>query len=147
MASPSFNEDYLIIRVNQHDQPASTIPHYENAATYISVSISICRGMLRTTKAKEAFKEFAETFHSDLPETTAEEYTQMFINKILDRFPPIFVDYSMLNPDLIACHFRRKWVGYLEAFDTRKQGIAINGPVSRKQPDLTSSMIGKLNML
>lgn len=138
MAPPLFNEAFIIIRVDNKGQPVNIIPYDENAATYVAVSISICRGMLKTSRVKDAFKKFAEAYDPKLPK---DGIVETFINKILERFPLVFVDNSMENPDLIACHFRRAWRDEGYGFDPRKQGILINGPVSRKYFDVTSSMI------
>ena len=137
MASSLFSEAFIIFNLNQYGQPAQIVPYWEDTATYVSVSISICRGMLRTPAVKDVFQNFMEMYHSQM----SKDLVEFFISKILERFPLVFIDHSLTNPDYLAWHFRRVWNEDLKNFDTRKQALVINGLVSQKLLDLTSSMI------
>lgn len=129
MASPLFTEAFIIFRLNENGQPVKIIPFYTNVATYVAVSIRMCQGMLRTSRVKDSFKNFTEGFDPELPKN---HFVEVFINKIIERFPLVFIDDSLTNPDFLACHYRRAWDEDVCDFETRKQAIVINGPVSRK---------------
>ena len=134
MAYRSFSEAFIIFHIDENGRPVQIMPYSINTATYVAVSISICRGMLRDPMVKTAFKKLADNFdpesseawYKDLPKN---EVVELFINKILERFPLVLVDYSLKNPDFRAYHYRRAWDhGY--GFETHDQAIAVNGPVS-----------------
>ena len=136
MTSRLFTEAFIIFRLDEDAEPVEIIPYFTNAATYVAASISICRGMLRNPTVKAAFASFAKDFDSTpsgawYQESPMIDVAEKFINKVLERFPIVFVDDSMKNPDQQGCHHRRTWGGDGEPFETRKQGIVINGPVSR----------------
>lgn len=134
MASP-FNEVFTIMQMDGNGQPVEIIPYHTDVATYVTVSITICREMLKDSRVQNAFKKIAENFDPDnsgawsktLPKKNPHE---LFINQILERFPPIFVADAMKNPDMLACTYRHKWGD--QGFDTQNQSISINGPVSQE---------------
>ena len=134
MAYQLFSQAFIIIRQDEYGRPVEIIPYNTNEAINVAVSISICRGMLRDPMVKTAFKKLAENFDPESSEAwynklPKSEVVRMFIYEILERFPLVFVDYSLKNPDFRACHYRRAWDrGY--GFDTHEQAIVINGPVS-----------------
>ena len=57
---------------------------------------------------------------------TTEPGTPTPVPKIFERFPVVFVDHSLKNPDLIACHYicARREVGF--GVETYKQVILLN---------------------
>ena len=148
MTSAPFSKAFTIFNTDENGEPVEIMSYDTNAATYIAVSISICRGMLRHPTVKDTFKGFAKdidpkqsgAWYQNLPKENAAE---LFIEKVLERFPLVFVDKSRVNPNLMASHWRRGWGDDGHGFDTHDQAIVINGLVSRKQFDLTSSMIDK----
>lgn len=131
MSSPSSTEAYIIIRQDENGQPVEIIPYNEDTATYVATTIHVCEGMLKTSTVKDAFKKLAEGFDpkpsGDLPK---DDVVEIFIEKILKRFPLVFVDDSRTNPNQIASHHRRAWADDHNGFDTRNQAIKLNGPVS-----------------
>lgn len=131
MASLLFNQAFIIYRLNTDDKekPDGIIPYYTNEATYVAVCISICRGLLRHSTVKDAFNKLVEGYDPELPQNA---HTEKFIDKILERFPIVFVDFSIDNPDLNGFHLRRPWVDEGNGFETRKQALVLNGRVSRE---------------
>lgn len=141
MAIP-FNSAFLIFVVNHEDQvlmPNQLLPYSENAATYVGASIVMAREIFATPRAQECLRILASALH---PKLNADSLVGTFIGKIYEQFLPIFVDYSMTNPDVRGGHFRREYKDEGNGFDTLKQGILLNGLVSRRQLDLMSSVIG-----
>ncbi len=122
--------------MDDNGQPVEIIPYNTDAATYVAVSITICREMLKDSRVQNVFKKFADKFDpnnesgawsKNLPKKNVHE---LFINQILERFPPVFVADAMKNPDMGACTYRHKWGD--QGFDTQNQSISINGPVSQE---------------
>lgn len=134
MTSRLFTEAFIIFRLDENGEPVEIIPYYTNAATYVAASITICRAMLRNSTVKRAFMSLAKDLDPNLPE---KDVAERFIDSILERFPLVFVDSSLKHPDVLACHHRRAWGDDGDIFETRKQGILINGPVSRNELDFT----------
>ena len=134
-ASPSFANAYTIIRVDEQGEPDKIIPWNTNAATYVAASISICQRMLQDKKVRNGFHDLAKDIDDALEKGTApfkrEELTDIVDEYLAHAgrdFPVVFVDYSLHNRDDLGHHWRRSFND--DMFDTSKQNIVINGPVS-----------------
>lgn len=110
----------------------------DNMATHVVASINICRGMLRQPRVKEAFVELARQYcqvahggwmdsQGSSSTTHVQGYANTFIEKILNTFPLVFVEYSLTNPDNMGYQPRRSW---RPPFEPRNPSILINGKVS-----------------
>ena len=82
-----------------------------------------------TNLAEDIDPALSNSWHKDMPKN---DVAEMFIEKILERFPLVFLDDSLKNPSQRAVHCRRAWNDEGLGFETRKQAILINGPVSRR---------------
>ena len=146
MTSPSFNEAFVIIRLDENGRPCEIIRHNTEAFTYMASPIDLSRQTLKTPTVKTAFKELVEDFdqtlmeiqYKDLPE---DEVVKIFIDMVMEYFPILFIDPSLTNPDYRAVHWRSPGDG--ADFDTRKQSIVLNAVVSRSERNLASSRIEK----
>ena len=145
MAAPLFNEAFIIFHRDENGKPVRIFPCDTNVATYVSTSIMICRGMLKASTVQDAFQILADqlgpkpsgSWYQNLSE---KDIAGLFIEKILDSFPLIFVDYSMKNPDAVGCSYRRGLGLDGSNFEGRKMCIVLNGQVSRKRLGHTSPM-------
>ena len=134
-----------MIRQDETGRPHQIIRYDTNEGTYVASSIAICREMLKNPRVKTAFKELAvnldptsKAWNKDLPK---DEVVKIFIDKIMERFPIVFVDHSLTNVGYRAVHWRRATGVYGTSFDPRQQSIVINGVVSRNERNLASSRI------
>ena len=144
MAPSLFSKAFIIVKLDENGEPVEIMPYDKNEATYVAVSISICRGMLKKQIVKNCFKSLAKDLDptSFLTRADATLSAEVFIEKILEEFPLVFVDYSRKNPNEAGYHLRRPWGDTESAwFESHDHAIGINGPVSRKKFDLTISMI------
>lgn len=99
--------------------------------------INICRGMLTQPKVRQAFMDVAGKYdhqgawywRNPSPFRDTDQVTDVFIAKIRARFPLVFLDYTLENPDYLGCHHRRIWDG---DFNPLNQSIVVNGQVSGK---------------
>ncbi|CAD6576939.1 MAG: hypothetical protein ASARMPREDX12_008058 [Alectoria sarmentosa] len=101
--------------------------------------ISICRKMLEHSEGQRAFVTLAERFdkaHRGSPAwyktflmdtADMESITQGFFQKVFTRFPTVFVDYTVREPDNLAITPRHPWIGSDTAFELSRLGIMLNG--------------------
>lgn len=142
MAPPPFTKAFIMFQVDEKGKLSHIVPYYQNKATYVGTSISMCLAMLRDSRVKTAFEKIAKDFYqkssgSSRPNLSEYEVTNNFIDATHKRFPLIFIDDAMENPDLRGCTFRRVWSDKDGGFDTHNHAIVINGPVSQESLDLT----------
>ena len=115
--------------------------------------ISICRKMLEHSEGQRAFVTLAErfdkahrgspawykTFLMDTPDM--ESITQGFFQKVFTRFPTVFVDYTVREPDNLAITPRHPWIGSDTAFELSRLCIMLNGQVSSKLAEFLTEML------
>lgn len=144
MASPSSNETFVIIRQDKHGRPHEIIRHNTDEGAHVASAIRICREVLKNPKVKTVFEGIVEDLEapSELwyKDKAKDKVVDLFIDKIMQHFPYVFVDPSLTNPAVRGCHWRHVGAeGY--DFDPHKQSIVINGVVSRNGRHLASSSI------
>ena len=110
----------------------------DNTATCVINSINICLAMLRNEEVRNAFTEIAASYSQTYPtawflqEASPEHKGDMnrvtdgFLQKILEKFPIVWVDNTVENPRLMAAAMRREWDGN---FRSCNQCISLNGAV------------------
>ena len=98
--------------------------------------------MLENQKVRNAFTEIAKSYSQTYPtawflqeaspehEGVMNRVTDDFLQKILDKFPLVFVDDGWENPRRMAAHMRHPWDG---EFKSSNQYILLNGTVSGEQ--------------
>ena len=113
----------------------------DDTATCVINSINICRAMLRTPEVRNALTEIAASYSQTYPtawflrEANPEQKGDMnritddFLQKILEKFPIVWVDHSWLCPRLYAASVKRPWDGN---FNSSSLCIMLNGMVSGK---------------
>ena len=146
MATPAFNEAFIIGEVDVHGQPTKIWPYYTNLATYMSMPINLALKLSEKPIFKAALSILAneilpQSVDSWRKKLSDEEVATIFIGKIQNRYPVSFVERSLDNPDLLAAHWRRICHGNGYNFEPHAHCIVLNGRVSRNSPDFTSSMI------
>ena len=122
---------FIIIHRDKKGTPDRIYSYDEDEATYVLVAINICRELLNHKKSQEALAEMTEIVRKKHPRGWYEnldsaEIVKKFIQVVLNTFPWVFVDNSFDNPNVTACHFRRKY----EKDFAGSQAICLNGPVS-----------------
>ncbi len=99
----------------------------------------MCQAMLKMPAVKDAFEQFAKVYlqqiksklkEGSLEENFNEEIAEEFLDAVSERFPLVFVDHSLENPDDMGYHARRRMDPNQEEFDTHNQAIVLNGVVS-----------------
>ena len=117
-------------------KPGSQYSPLEPVAMHVVMAVSLCQDMLAQQKVRDHFETVAIKYSSGRPNSwysqgsnamTTKQVTDTFIGKIRNRFPLVFVDYALKNPDTRGFHTRRPWNG---DFEPRHQAISINGKVS-----------------
>ena len=145
MATPLFNEAFIIFDRDPNGKPTEIFSCDTRVATYVSTSIMICREMLKDSTVRDAFQTLAYEVDpkwtgSWYQNLTPKDVAELFIKKILDSFPLVFVDQSMTNPNTLAVTWRREWGVDGSSFESRTQGIVLNGSVSQNGIGHTSPM-------
>ncbi|CAF9930842.1 MAG: hypothetical protein ALECFALPRED_004740 [Alectoria fallacina] len=115
--------------------------------------ISICRKMLENSEGQRAFVTLAERvekarrgspawYKTGLTDTAdMESITQGFFQKVFTRFPTVFVDYTVREPDYLAITPRYPRIGSDTAFEPSRLCIMLNGQVSSKLAELLTEML------
>ena len=113
--------------------------HNEDTATCVINSINVCRAMLRDPEVRNAFTKIAASYSQSYPtawflqEASPEHKgdinrgTDDFLQKILENFPIVWVDHSLLCQRLYAASVKRPWHG---KFNSSSLCIMVNGYVS-----------------
>lgn len=123
------------------DNPPNS-PEY----TYVASAINIALSLLESEPGRSHLTELALTFDSTpiYPASInagsnrfhgnhdlARSWVGVFLSKIRARFPPVILDHTMANLDMLGDHPRGHWEGSMDKFDPRTQMIYLNGPVCR----------------
>ncbi len=126
---------FIIWLRNEDGKPERTYEDNEPTKLLVVYCINVVRYMLLDVEVEVAFKNTAREYSKVHPnswymEDPEPEYhmykiARIFYESILDKFPNVFVDYTMKNPDNLGSHSRREWV----EFNPRNQSIQINGMV------------------
>ena len=145
MSSPSFTEAFVIIRQDKHSTPVEVYPYHTKEANYVGASISMCQGLLKQDHVKQSFSRLAREVLPCLKPELADHWlnndpADLFITKVLEKFPLVFVNEAIENPDDLAAHIRTHKGDDYE-FDTHNHGIIINGEVISAEHDLASCRI------
>ena len=91
--------------------------------------------MLKEDHVKKSFNGLMMNVMPSLKQDLADRWlgngdpVGVFINKVLEKFPLVFVNDAMENPDNFAIHIRSEMVDS-EEFDTHRQCIVLNGEVT-----------------
>lgn len=121
----------------------------DDTATCVINSINICRAMLRNPEVRSAFTKIAASYSQTYPtawflqDASPERkggmnrVTDDFLQKILEKFPIVFVDHSFVCPRLYAACAKRRWDG---VFKSSSQCIMVNGYVSENQANFQKKM-------
>ena len=132
MASAPNTAVFLIFHRDKNGTSDCIFSYEEEEATYLLVAINICRELLNHEKARQALKAMADAYIRTNPGSwnskiwTLDAIATKYIDLIFDTFPWLFSDDGFPNPNVSACHYRRKY----DKFYTRVQGICLNGSVS-----------------
>jgi hypothetical protein len=68
-----------------------------------------------------------ELFEND--PANAVDWIEIFLQSIRAQFPPVIIDHSIINPDLLGIYHRSEWYGDRQDFNPRHQMICVNGLV------------------
>lgn len=130
--------DFLVYPLSDQAVPQAPYDPEEGIVTCVVHAINVCRGMLAHEHVRSAFIELVRQYcqttervwflQGPMTEEKLEEMTDTFLKKVLDKFPLIFLDHSLYNPDSLSTHCRHAWDG---EFKTSDQAIVLNGQVSR----------------
>lgn len=107
MATPAFNEAFVIANSDKNGKFTEIYPYYTNIATYVSMSINLVLRLSETSLFEQALSTLAdkvlpqskESWRMDLPD---EEVASIFIAKIHNRYPITVIERFLTNPDVIA---------------------------------------------
>ena len=134
MSSPSFTEAFIIIHQNKNSEPFEIFPYSTSEANYVGAAITLCQAMLKESHVKKSFDRLILHMIPSLKQDLLARWlgngdpVGVFITKVLEKFPLVFVNDAMENPDNFALHMRSEMADN-EEFDTHRQGIVVKGAV------------------
>ncbi len=130
---------FTIVNRTWDGKPDFIYPWEGKLSACVIASINVCRRMLRTPKIRFAFASLAREFNRSQPRAwyqdprhgyeTMEDVVGEFLDVILETFPIVYVDDSIVTPGCLGAHPRREWHIY---FQPREQSILLNGSVREK---------------
>ena len=135
MSSPAFTEAFIIIHQNKDSEPFKILPYSTKEANYLGACISLCQAMLKEAHVKQGFNNLVVSVLPRVDPRLSVHWTgntnpvEVFITKVLEKFPVVFVNDAMENPDDFAYHERDLGMEIGDKFDTHGQGITVNGGV------------------
>lgn len=109
-------------------------PYNGNIATHVAGCANLARSILATEIAEQSFKRLGDKFES---ETDLERWynpiemdvvAKRFLNIIKTKWPPMFLEEAMENPDEAGATYRTGWE---LVFDTREHPMSLNAAVGR----------------
>ena len=133
---PSDPDCFVIWLRDEDGTRVEAFEDYDPTKILVVKCIQVVRHMLLNTEVAVAFAKIATEYSKAHPNSWYMEdskpgvqhmvrITRDFIESIIDKFPNVFVDYSMKTPNFLGCHCRREWVDW----NPRNQSIQINGMV------------------
>lgn len=133
MSSPLDTLDITILERDKNGKPNRIFPSNGNTAQHVMASVNLARSLIAGPLGQPAFTRLcAETLANTQMEAwwgdmTENDLAKSFIDQVVAKFPPIFVDHSFAHPDHAACTHRKAYEG---DFDTLQHAITINALVS-----------------
>ena len=126
--------DYTIYHRDESGKPDFQYKPKHGMTTCVVKSIKICQAILKHSKPSGGLANLAKIYfnyrgHSTDPRRM-KEYADTFLEMVQTRFPIVFVDDSLKNPDNWGVHWRNPFTG---DFKTSDQSICLNGTVSQKR--------------
>ena len=137
MASPLFNERFIIITIDENNNPIEIVPHHHDKATYLGACICLAVAACKTPEGRAFFEAYAGKF---CPQSSNSWRKHMSNEQLRDffwsRFSPkgcIWLDDKTIkNLDLMGLHHRVDWGTDGFQFDPLLQGIHLNAQASKK---------------
>ena len=126
--------DIIIVHRLKDGKPDFIYPYNGNIATHVTGCVNLARSILATKRAVDSFIEFGNNFEREsvskpwYKPIKMPDVAKKFLKIVTTKWPPIFLEEWMENPDHTGATFRTSWA--LE-FDTREHPISLNAAVGR----------------
>lgn len=134
MTSPLNTLDIIIIHREKGGKPDSILPFNGHQAAHLTACVNLARAMLATEKGEQSFITLGDKLHRKskphqwLGGREMKVIVKAFLDEVKIKWPPLFIEETMENPDLLGATFRTVWP---EKFDTRQFPISLNAGVGR----------------
>lgn len=133
MSSPLDTLDIIILKRDENGKPNGIFPSNGETAKHVMASVNLARNLIAAPLGQLKFTQLCTNIVANMPMeawwefTTANDLAKNFIDQVVAKFPPTFVDYSFTHPDHAGCTHRKAYEG---DFDPLRHAICINGSVS-----------------
>ena len=136
MAEPQDLKSFTVVYRNFLGEPLFIYPWDGSLAACVTLPTNIARDYLNHADIQAALLSFAKGLHPSIPNPwykdprhgykTMKDVVREYVSAILEDFPTICIDDSILNPKCLATSYRHEWDG---RFQPRDYSICLNAGV------------------
>jgi hypothetical protein len=133
--------NFTVLALEYEDGPVIMKPPNSPEYTYVASAINIALSILASEQARGSLMELTTRLDAARPHTLggpmsygnpAEVGTilDVFLRKVHAQFPPVVINHTMENIDILGTTLSPPWDGNPEDFEPRRSMIYLNGSVS-----------------
>ncbi|KAK2814066.1 hypothetical protein FQN50_000470 [Emmonsiellopsis sp. PD_5] len=149
---PTSVGNFVVLTLPQSGTLADNAPN-TNEYTFVASAANIALAMLESPQGRHWLVELAATIDASRPQSAGgpqwsgnraalEPLITLYLQKLRSRFPPIVINYTLTNLDVLGATPRKPWDGNFQQFDPRAATmIYLNG--SRVSDMLDAEATGK----
>ena len=125
--------DIIIIHREKNGKPDSILPYNGDIAAQLIACVNLARAILVTEEGKKSLISLGNKLdNKPRPDkwynVELKDVVKRFLDKVMTRWPPLFMEETMENPDHTGATFRAEWG---KDFNTRDHPISLNAGVGR----------------
>ena len=142
MSNPLNTLDIIIIHRKMNGKPDSILPYNGDTAAQLIACVNLARAILATEKGKQSLISLGNKLDKKPRldkwyNVELKDVVEAFLDIVMTRWPPLFMEETMENPDHQGATFRAEWG---KAFKPRDHPISLNAGVGRHCFQNTSAM-------
>ena len=125
--------DIIIIHRTMNGKPDSMLPYNGDTAAQLIACVNLARSILASEKGKQSLISLGNKLDNKPRldkwyDVEMKDIVKVFLGIVMTKWPPLFLEETMENPDHAGATFRAQWE---TIFETRDHPISLNAGVGR----------------